>query len=107
MISTAADVLILTGEDVGDEDAKARAQQALAIAEALVKAYTRGNGFDSFGEPTDDVEAVILWTAARIFANPTGARREELGGYVMTPGSFQGWTLPELAILHSYRRRTA
>jgi len=40
-------------------------------------------------------------------SNPTGIVQETSGPFTIRPGTFAGWTLPELAILHAYRRRAA
>lgn len=75
------------------------------------KAYTRGKGFgfDPYAEPycAPDIAAVIVSTSARLASNPTGAKRIEAGSFHTVPGTFEGWTLAELAILQCYRRRTA
>jgi hypothetical protein len=72
---------------------------------AFVKAYTRGRGFTEEGL-ADDLAAVVITAAARLVTNPAQLEREHAGEYIAV-GSFAGWTLPELAVLHRYRRRTA
>ncbi len=86
------------------------AEMARGLATRMVKSYTRGKGFDpGTGEPLEDVGAVILLAASRLYANPEGNRAESVGAYSYTSASagFQGFTLVELAILHRYRRRAA
>jgi hypothetical protein len=71
---------------------------------AFVKAYPRGRGFEE--GIADDLAAVVITAAARLVTNPAQLEREHAGEYIAV-GSFAGWTLPELAVLHRYRRRTA
>ncbi len=75
---------------------------------AFVRAYTRGQGFPEPDDGTlpDDLAAVVVTATARLVTNPAQLEREHAGEYVAV-GSFAGWTLPELAVLHRYRRRTA
>lgn len=85
---------------------------ALEITTVFVRAYVRGNGFDTVtGEPNDDLAAVITTAAARLSANPTLNRQISATAGPFTqaasPGVLDGFTLPELAVLHLYRRRTA
>jgi len=105
---------VVTGQQVADylgqgDDAAlvTLAGQHVEIVEQFVKAYTRGRGFSVLGEPTEDVAAVIVTSTARLIENPTLDRRTDVGPYSVTPGVLDGWTLPELAVLHRYRRRTA
>ena len=44
---------------------------------------------------------------ARYVSNPSGTVMETMGPFSVRYGVFNGWTLPELAILHAYRRRAA
>ena len=88
------------------EPTRATIQQHLAIVTAQVRAYVRGNGFAA-GYPSPDLEAVIVSATARSAVNPTGATRLSFGELRTEPGVYNGFTLPELAILHSYRRRWA
>jgi len=84
------------------------AQQHLPIVTAFVRAYTRGNGFDNVtGLPGDDLAAVIISACARLTANPEQVSRYQTADYAENPAVLNGFTLPELAILHLYRRRTA
>lgn len=75
------------------------------VAEQMVRACTRGNGFDANGEPNDAVAAVVISCAARLHANPTMIRQESAGPFGVSRGTFQGWTLAEQAVLHGYRIR--
>lgn len=103
---TAGDLL-----DFVDESATAEALQLarnhLTVVSALVRSYTRGEGFDEMGFPHDDVAAVILTASARLMANPHQHKREELGGYSVTPTPFLGFSLAEMMVLNKYRKRTA
>lgn len=83
----------------------ALADQHVALVTTFVDAYTRGQGFTA-GVPEADLDAVIVTATARLVTNPAQAQREALGEYQVTP-ALAGWTLPELAVLHRWRRRLA
>ncbi len=97
------DVAAFTGRgdlDPGTVDAH------LSTVTHMVKAYTRSRGFDATtGEPGDDLAAVIVSACARAVTNPEHTTSQQLGTFSIRQGVFNGWTLPELAILHRYRRR--
>ncbi|WP_402371401.1 hypothetical protein [Isoptericola rhizosphaerae] len=78
----------------------------LPIVTAFVRAYVRDNGFTD-GIPGDDLAAVITTATARLTTNPEQVKRYQTADYAETPAVLDGFTLPELAILHLYRRRTA
>lgn len=82
------------------------AWEHLDVVEQFVKAYTRGRGFLE-GQPVDAVAAVILSATARLTNNPQMTARESVGSFSQTPAVLDGWTLPELAVLHRYRVRAA
>lgn len=84
----------------------------LPIVSAQVYAYTRGRGFTTDPDtlvttPAQPLAAVIVSATARSAANPTGAESIQLDQLRHRPGIYAGWTLPELAILHTYRKRWA
>lgn len=89
-----------------DTNVVALAGEHLPIVTAFVRAYTRGNGF-VHGVPGDDLEAVIVSATARLVTNPEQASRVQVADYTESPAVLNGFTLPELAVLHLYRRRTA
>jgi hypothetical protein len=91
----------------GDQTVLSLAGQHLPIVTAFVRAYTRGNGFDATDQPSTDVAAVIVSAAARLVVNPEQAKRVQIADYSEAPAVLNGFTLPELAVLHLYRRRTA
>lgn len=101
---TTGDVAAWLGETV-DDDFTTQATAHLNAATMMVKAYVRGNGFDDLGAPEDDLAAVIVSCCARIMGNPQASAQMAAGPFSITPGTFSGWTLPELAVLHRYRRR--
>ena len=86
----------------------ADAELVIPIITAMAKAYTRGRGFtDDYGEPNEEISAVIITAAARLAANGQGlawrykvdeVEREFRGG-------FNGWTLAEQYVLNRYRVR--
>jgi hypothetical protein len=82
----------------------ALADQHAQLVTAFVAAYTRDRGFAD-GVPADDVAVVIVTATARLVVNPTGATSEQLGDVAHRPGTLDGWSLPELAVLHRHRRR--
>lgn len=99
-----------TGQDVADflgqgDDAAFvdLAAQHANIVTAMVRAYTRGRGFDPAGQPFDDVAAVITTATARLLANPE--QIETTVGGVRTGQGFQGFMLAETFVLNRYRRR--
>jgi len=92
---------------VGDATVVARAESHLPMVTAMVKAYTHGAGFDAVLGPADDLALVIIASTARSVRNPTHNVTEGVDDYQVRLGVFDGWTLPELAVLHNYRRRAA
>lgn len=98
-------VLAFLGRDTAGAGENLSLQSHLDVAEQMVRAYTRGNGFDANGEPNDAIAAVVISCAARLHANPTMIRQESVGPFGVSPGTFHGWTLAELAVLHGYRVR--
>ena len=84
----------------------ASAVLALKVATDVVRTYTRGEGFNIVtGAPGDDLAAVVLTLAGRMYRNPSNFLAETAGARSVRYG--EGWTLPELATLNTYRRRSA
>lgn len=106
-MTIASDVVALLGRE-GDTALSGVAGRAVIIAEAQVRAYTRGNGF-SGDQPAPDLDTVILTSAARLAANPENLRSEKASldgaSHEVQRQVIDGWTLPELAVLNRYRRR--
>lgn len=102
MRPTVADLEAFLGTQDALEPGKAQAH--LDGVRAMVAAYTRDAGF-SDGEPNEALAAVIVSAAARTLGNPQGLRSEQHGPFSVQYGTFAGWTLPELAVLHRYRVR--
>lgn len=98
------DVLTFLGKPPEGQD-EVQIQTHIDTVTAMVRRYTRGIGFASNGTPDADLAAVIVTSTARLIQNPTMAELQTAGPFTVRPGSFNGWTLPELAVLHSYRRR--
>jgi hypothetical protein len=92
-------------DKAGDAALVALAGHHLPIIQAMVKAYTRGRGFDVTGFPNAELAAVITTATARLLSNPEQLSYD-IGGVSMR-GGFTGWTLAELAVLNRYRVRAA
>lgn len=73
---------------------------------AYVYGYTRGRGFTD-GRPAPDLAHVVVAAAAVLTSNPEQVSYYSTGDYSERPAVLAGWTLPQLAILHRYRRRFA
>lgn len=73
----------------------------------MTKAYTRGRGFDEYGEPNEDLAAVIVVATARLAANGAQISHSMTVGEfgLDVRGGFTGWSLAELAVLNRYRVR--
>ena len=104
-LPTAEQVAAYVGQG-DDTTVVALADEHLPVVEAFVRAYVRGNGFTD-GIPNDDLGHVIRSATARLVVNPEQVQRYQTADYGETPAVLNGFTLPELAILHLYRRRTA
>lgn len=102
---TAADVAEFLGQG-DDEQIIALAGAHLPVVTTFVKAYVRGNGFAG-GVPNDDLATVIKTATARLTVNPEQNKRISVDDYAQTFTTLDGFTLPELAVLHLYRRRSA
>lgn len=105
-MATATDVAAFAGRS-DDAEFVAAATAALPLITGMVKAYTRGKGFDTLGNPADDLDAVIVTSCARLANNPVLEHSESIGDYRVEHTEFTGWTLAELAILNRYRKRAA
>lgn len=83
------------------------ADAQLPVVTAFVYGYTRGRGFITEDSMELDLRHVIVSACARLVHNPEHTKRYQVGDYSEAPAVLDGFTLPELAILHRYRRRTA
>lgn len=93
--------------------------QQIDVVTAYVYGYTRGRGFKTvdhdirggmvkaIGEPTSDVESVIVAAVARLATNPDQVTYYQTGDYSERPAVLAGWTLLERAVLNNYRVRWA
>lgn len=103
---TAADVAKFLGK--GDEgNVVALAEVHLPLVTAMAKTHTRGIGFDEWDEPAEPIAAVIVSATARVTSNPNMLVSETIGDYSARYTRFVGWSIIELAVLDSYRRKTA
>lgn len=78
---------------------------AVAQITVMVRAYTRGRGFDDEGDPNDELAAVITTAAARLAVNGSGIgfRKKVAEVEEEWRTGFTGWTLAELTVLNRYR----
>ena len=90
-----------------DEQVKETAKAQLPTVVAFVKGYTRGNGFSEAGVPEHALVHVIVSSAARLVSNPEQFTYFAALDFQVRPTVFNGWTLPELAVLNGYRKRWA
>lgn len=102
-LPTEHDVVAFLGQ--GDDPILlALAQAHVPGVTAMVRSYTRGEGFDAATHKVaEDLHAVIVSTTARSVHNPESVQRENLADYGVTPTV--GWTLVELAVLNRWRKR--
>ena len=104
-LPTGAEVLAFLGWP-SDSTLQQQADQHAEQVGVMVRTYVRGRGFsEDRTQAEEDLAAVIVSSAARSLNNPAQDRRIEAGSFNSAPGSFHGWSLAELAILHSHRRR--
>lgn len=103
---------MLTGQDIADflgrgddADLVSLAGLHLPVVTAFVRAYTRGNGWETENWIKPDIEAVIKTATSRLVINPQQARRIQIDDFSQTFATLDGFTLPELAVLNLYRRR--
>jgi len=106
MLPIATDVAAYLGQP-GNSALLALAEEHIPVVTAMVKGYTRGRGFDIHGDPADDMRLIILSSTARLTANPEMTTEVSIDDYSRRQAIFTGFTLPELAVLHNYRRRAA
>jgi hypothetical protein len=106
MTPTAEDVARFLGQGQ-DSTVLALAGEHLPVVTDMVRAYVRDKGFDeATGEPADDLGRIIIASTARLVTNPAHTVTEQPdASYQVRYGIFNGWTLPELAVLHRYRKR--
>lgn len=103
------------GADVAKHLGRADDTELIALADGhasivteYVRGYTRGRGFDpETDEPNKGLRAVIVASTARLSSNPEQVSYYASGDYSERPAVLAGWTLPELAVLHNYRKRWA
>lgn len=85
----------------------ALAAEHVRVVTTFVWAYTRGHGFDAQEQPNKALADVIVSCTARHLVNPSQHQREALGAQTVTYANINGFTLPEQAVLHLYRKRAA
>jgi hypothetical protein len=88
-------------------DLAALAEEHVPYVARMARAYCGGHGFSGDGaDCEEDIAAVIVAATARLVTNPAQVESEGADGYSVR-GGFHAWSLPELGVLHRYRRRTA
>ena len=106
---TAAEVVaFLAPEEYAVEKVTALAESHLPIVTTMVRSYVRDNGF-VLDDPRDDLAHVIVSSTARLVQNPRMMTEDSHGiddaSSTKRLAVFNGWTLPELAVLNRYRKR--
>lgn len=83
------------------------ADAVIPVVTAFARAYTRGRGFDTDGEPNEEIAAVITTASARMAGNTaqTATSRTEGETTREQRSWFTGWSLAELFVLNRYRKR--
>ncbi len=51
------------------------------------------------------IALVVVASTARLVGNPEHTIERSVGAFSEKAAIFNGWTLPELAVLHRYRKR--
>ncbi|TFD56390.1 hypothetical protein [Cryobacterium sp. Hh38] len=103
----------VTGTDVaeylgrGDDfNLATLAGRHVIVVTEMVKAYTRGKGWDAqFNEPNTALAAVIVSATARLSNNPDGTITISVDDYQTRKTVFEGFSLAEHVILNAYRRK--
>ena len=97
------------GAFLGRAVTEEQGQAVLEVVTALAKAYVRSVGFDQWGEPNDEIWAVILSAASRLVVNspnPQAVTYEVHGPDAYRhEGSPIAFTTAELAVLNRFRVR--
>lgn len=81
-----------------------RRGEAVRLVTAMIRGYTRGQGFDAEGVPAPDLRAVIVTATLRFLSNPNGLEAEGSGsGARQYRGENLGLTLLERQVCDRYR----
>ena len=101
---TPADLAALLGVSGVGEIGAEQAQSVLDIITAIVRSATRGNGFVN-GVPAEDLRAVLLTAAARLWRHPAQIDYGETKGpeSIFFRGGFEGFSLVERYVINRYR----
>jgi len=99
---TVSDLSAYTGQQLNALQAEA----VIAIVTTQAKSYTRGRGWNTNGEPADDLRAVILTASARRLTDPTQTITDRsMGPFSTSYRPIDGWSTAELYTLNRYRER--
>jgi len=108
---TGVDVMTYLGRGEPSAGALTQAGAHVEHLTAMVRAVTRGRGFDTTGDNlrvTADLAAVIVSAAGRLVTNPSGVREQNAPGVAsVTYTDFKGFNLAETLVLNSHRKRAA
>ena len=92
------------GDDVG---LATLAGRHVVVVSEMVKAYTRGKGFDLGLNPNAALAAAIISATARLSSNPDGTITVSVDDYQTRKTVFEGFTIAEHLILNRYRRKAS
>ena len=90
-----------------DEEILEQARAHVPTVLAFIYGYTRGKGFSAAGAPDPAISHVLISSCARLTSNPEQFSYFSALDFQARPAVFNGWTLPELAVLNQYRKRWA
>ena len=92
------------GDDVG---LATLAGRHVVVVSEMVKAYTRGKGFDLGLNPNAALAAAIISATARLSSNPDGTITVSVDDYQTRKTVFEGFNIAEHTILNGYRRKAS
>lgn len=88
----------------GDAETIALAAEHVEIVMEYARGYTRGRGFNG-DTPSRGIAAVIVAAASKLTSNPEQVSSYQTGDYSERGAVLNGWTLNQLSVLNTYRKR--
>ena len=88
----------------GDTETIALAAEHVEIVMEYARGYTRGRGFNG-DTPSRGIAAVIVAAASKLTSNPEQVSSYQTGDYSERGAVLNGWTLNQLSVLNTYRKR--